>query len=174
LKHPIGAYYPGVVAAIQDRERRIVAIHRTFLAPEGLGKAKVEPAKAALGPIHGGAVRLAPADDVLGLAEGIETALSVQQAIVIPVWATWGTANLSRIELPDGVREIVICADNDENGAGERTAIEAARRFMREGRRVRVARPPKAAKDFNDVRVAAESEKSSAAVGVPNKVGRER
>jgi putative DNA primase/helicase len=102
----------------------------------------------ALGPIRGGAARLASAGETLALAEGIETALSVQQATGIPTWAALGTANLLRVELPAIVREIIICADADS--AGEKAAQEAARRFLRDGRRVRIALPA-SANDFNDV-----------------------
>jgi len=40
-------------------------------------------------------------------------------------------------------------ADNDRNGAGERAAIKAARRFQREGRRTRLVTAE--AGDFNDM-----------------------
>jgi len=42
-----------------------LAIHRTFLARNGAGKAPVEPQKMMLGPCRGGAVRLDGPDDVL-------------------------------------------------------------------------------------------------------------
>jgi putative DNA primase/helicase len=138
-----------MVAAVQNLAGEIVSIHRTFLTGDGR-KAPVEPVKMALGPIRGGAVRLAPARETLALAEGIETALSVQQATGIPTWAALGTANLPHVELSAIVREIIICADADRNGAGERAAEAAAQGFLRDGRRVRIARPPAGA-DFNDV-----------------------
>ena len=46
----------------------------------GLGKAPVDPQKMMLGPCRGGAVRLAPAGDVLSVGEGIETCLAAMQA----------------------------------------------------------------------------------------------
>jgi phage/plasmid primase-like uncharacterized protein len=139
-----------MVAAVQAADGRIVAIHRTWLRLDGFGKADVEPQKAALGPIAGGGVRLAPAGKALCLAEGIETALSVLQATGLPAWATLGTANLARIELPAIVREVIIAADADD--AGERAAQQAAQRFLRDGRRVRIARPS-GKKDFNEMRL---------------------
>ena len=57
-----------------------LAIHRTFLARDGVGKAPVDPQKMMLGPCRGGAVRLAPAGDVLMVGEGIETCLAAMQA----------------------------------------------------------------------------------------------
>jgi putative DNA primase/helicase len=146
LKHPSGPILlPAMVAAVSNLDRSVRAIHRTFFDSEG-DKTRFKPPKAALGPIAGRAVHLAPAGEMLALAEGIETALSVQQAVGIPAWATLGTSNLARVELPECVRELIICADADP--AGERAAREAAARFMREGRRVRIARPMRG--DFND------------------------
>jgi putative DNA primase/helicase len=46
---------------------------------------------------------------------------------------------------------VVICADNDANGVGQRAATDAAERFLAEGRRVRIALPPKSGLDFNDL-----------------------
>lgn len=144
--HPSDAYLPAIIAAVQVATGAIVAVHRTYLARDGSRKANVEPSKAALGPIRSAAVRLAPAGETLCLAEGIETALSVLQATRIPTWAALGTSNLARVELPECVRELIVCADSDE--PGERAAREAAARFMREGRRVRIVRPMRG--DFND------------------------
>jgi putative DNA primase/helicase len=151
LGHHDGIGAPAMVAAVQNREGDIVAILRTFLASDGRGKANLEPAKMALGPIAGGAVRFAKAAETLALAEGIETALSVQQATGIATWAALGTANFARIELPECVRQVIVCADHDVSGAGERAALAAAAKFMREGREVRIARPPSPDTDFNDL-----------------------
>jgi phage/plasmid primase-like uncharacterized protein len=47
--------------------------------------------------------------------------------------------------------EVIICADHDTNGVGQRKAEAAARRWHTEGRRVRIALPPKPNTDFNDI-----------------------
>jgi putative DNA primase/helicase len=148
LKHPNGPHLPAMVACVEDRDGRFLGIHRTWLTPAG-SKTRLDPAKAALGPIGGGAVRLAPIlSEKIMLAEGIETALSVMQATGIPTWAALGTSNLAQIGLADCVREVVIAADGD--AAGEAAAQLAAQRFLREGRRVLVARPDRDGNDFND------------------------
>ena len=54
LKHPTGAFLPTMVALITDGNNQPVAIHRTFLATDGFGKAAVEPRKMMLGPCRGG------------------------------------------------------------------------------------------------------------------------
>jgi putative DNA primase/helicase len=153
LKHPTGSYLPAMIAGVQGPDRKLVAIHRTFLATDGSGKACIEPAKMALGPIRGGAVRLARAGDTLVLCEGIETGLSILQATNLPVWVALGTSNLSAIEVPDSTEEIIIAVDADP--AGEKAAQQAAARFARSGFGVRIARP--VAGDFNDVLQAGQS-----------------
>ncbi len=149
LKHgPTGLHFPAMIAAVQTLDRRITAIHRTFLLPDGRGKAQVSEPKMALGHIGAGAVRLAAATEELVLAEGIETALSVLQATGKPVWACLGTSGLRAVFLPPEVKTVIIAADADE--AGEKAAQDAARRFYLEGREVKIARPP-ARMDWNDV-----------------------
>lgn len=107
----------------------------------------------ALGPTGGGAVQLAPPGERLALAEGIETALSVQQATELPTWAVLGGANLASVVLPalPLAAEVIVAADGD--AAGQRYAYTAAERWARQGRRVRVAVPPAGA-DFNDLLLA--------------------
>jgi putative DNA primase/helicase len=153
LAHPTGVFAPAMLAAVEDFSGRFLGVHRTWVLPDGSGKAVVSPQKAALGPIAGGAVRLAPKlAKTLVLAEGIETALSVFQATRLATWATLGTSGLRSIRLPDVVREVIIAIDADE--AGELAAQAAARRFNVEGRTVRIARPT-GAKDFNEMRTGA-------------------
>jgi phage/plasmid primase-like uncharacterized protein len=82
------------------------------------------------------------------IAEGIETALSVMQATGGTACAALSAPGLRALDLPVDVREIIILADGDE--PGEAAAQAAAQRWVREGRRVRIARPPYRS-DFNDV-----------------------
>ncbi len=155
LQHgPTGLVLPAMVAAVQAPDRSITGVHRTFLTMDGTKKAPVSQNKMMLGRCAGGAVRLAAAAEKLALAEGIETALSVQQATGIPTWATLSTSGLKAVILSDEVREVIICADGDE--AGEKAANDAAQRFLREGRVVRIARAP-AGMDFNDLLVLPEN-----------------
>ena len=119
-----------------------LAIHRTFLARDGGGKAPVDPAKMMLGPCRGGAVRLAQPDALLMVGEGIETCLAAMQATGNPAWAALSTSGLRALDLPRDVRDVIVLADGDE--PGEAAAQDCARRWKREGRRVRIARPPPA------------------------------
>lgn len=72
----------------------IVGIHRTFLDQGTDGGPPVRLAKKMLGSVRGGAVRLVPAAEHMGIAEGIETALSVMAAVGLPVWACLSSSGL--------------------------------------------------------------------------------
>lgn len=140
-------YYPMMVAVVV-RNDRIVAIHRTFLQADGAGKADFDPNKMTLGPCKGGAVPLAPAGPVLAVSEGIETGLSYQQATGSPTWAALSAGGIRNLILPDIVEEVIIAADPDP--VGLMAARAAAGRWLAQGRRVSIARPPLGF-DFNDL-----------------------
>lgn len=150
LKHPSGSKWPSLVAAVAigEFDGEVVAVHRTFLARDGAAKAPLEPQKMTLGPCRGGAVRLAQAGKQLMVGEGLETCLAAMQATGLPTWAALSTSGLRALELPPEVRDVIVLADGDD--VGEAAAKRAALRWLREGRRVRVARPG-AGLDFNDL-----------------------
>ena len=149
LKHPSGGRWPAMVALVtRGSDGTPLAIHRTFLAREGGGKAPVDPQKMMLGPCRGGAVRLADPGDVLMVGEGIETCLAAMQATGHPAWAALSTSGLRTLDLPEDVRDVIVLADGDDRG--EAAARDCAWRWKREGRRVRIARPPQGM-DFNDM-----------------------
>lgn len=104
---------PAMVALVEHAERGPVAVHATYLRPDGTGKADIpkREQKACFGPIAGGAVRLGTPrrDQWLGVAEGIETALSVAVACAIPVWAALSAAGIKNLVLPPDATHVVIC-----------------------------------------------------------------
>jgi hypothetical protein len=149
LKHKSGVWLPAMVAAIDDLGGEMVGIHRSFLKPDGTGKAAVEPNKMMLGRLSGGAVRLTAGAPELVLCEGIETGLSILQATGLHVWATLGTSNIGKVELPDFVHTIIIAADHDDPGI--KAARAAAQSYRESGYRVRILTPQKEGCDFNQV-----------------------
>jgi putative DNA primase/helicase len=149
LKHPSGGVWPAMVALVtRGIDDTPIAIHRTFLARDGKGKAPVDPAKMILGPCRGGAVRLAGPGEVLMVGEGLETCLAAMEATGHCAWAALSTSGLRTLDLPKDARDVIVLADGDE--AGEAAARDCAWRWRREGRRVRIARPPQGL-DFNDI-----------------------
>ncbi|MBW7849991.1 MAG: toprim domain-containing protein [Rhodospirillales bacterium] len=155
LKHSAtGLLLPCMVAAVTVApDCRVVAVHRTFLLADGRGKAPVTPDKMMLGPCGGGAVRLAPAGPTMIVCEGLETGLSLLAATGLPVWAALSAGGVESLVLPPLplAGEVVIAADNDASGRGQRAAEVAAARFHADGRRVRIALPPEPGQDFNDL-----------------------
>ena len=145
-------FWPLMVAAVSDYTGRLKALHRTFLTTGG-EKAPVEPGKKTLAPVIGYATHLAKTGERLAVTEGIETGLSVMQATGIPTWAALSAGGIEKLILPPLplAREVLICADNDANGVGQRAAETAATRWYAEGRSVRIATPPQTGKDFNDL-----------------------
>ena len=150
-RHPSGERRMCMIALATDATGRGVAVHRTYLAPGGTGKASIDPPRASLGPIGGAVVRLCRprAREPLVLAEGIETALAAGLLTGLPAWAALSAGNMSRVSLPDDLREVWVAADHDP--PGQRAAWQAADAFMAQGRAVRVLTPANAGEDFNDV-----------------------
>ncbi len=70
------------------------------------------------------------------------------QATGHPALAALSTSGIRALDLPREVREVIVLADGDD--PGEAAARDAALRWKREGRSVRIARPPRGA-DFNDL-----------------------
>ena len=138
-----------MVAGVQTLDGRITAVHRTYLRPDGQGKADVTPCKMALGPFGSGAVRVGPAGRVLGLVEGIETGLSAMQLFGVPVWCSLSASRLDRLWLPPEAQEVHIFADN--GAPGHEAAERAATAYQAQGRRVVVRFPPEKFGDFNDL-----------------------
>lgn len=148
--HPgSGLTLPGLVAALQRPDRKVVAVQVTFLRARDGAKVTMTCPRLTIGRMGAGAVRLAPAGDVLGLAEGLETALSAQQLAALPVWACLGAQRLSKVAVPAHVKHVHIFGDND--GPGREQAEKAIKRFVDMGRRVTVRFPPLPHNDYNDL-----------------------
>lgn len=144
---PLTRFRPALVAAVRD-ECGLVAVHRTFLARDGGGLAALAHPRCGLGRFGRGAVRLGGTGPRLGLAEGIETALSASALFGVRCWATLGTERFRLVTLPDDVRELVLFLDHDRGGRrAERLAREAFPHIPRIEMRV----PDRSGDDWNDV-----------------------
>ena len=142
-----GDLHPVLVAVLASADNKVVGVQRTYLKPDGSGKADVPTPKLSLGRIRGAAIRLAPAAGVLIVTGGLEDGLTLQQELGRAVWAATGEGNIANLILPIGVNSVVIGADSDPSG--EDHARRAATAFALEGRAVRIIRPFSPHKDFN-------------------------
>ena len=144
------AELPAMLARVDGLDGELIGVHRTWLNRDVAGIWRRRD-RASLGPIGGGAVRLAPPGEALLVAEGIETALAAMVATGLPGWSALSTSGMVALRLPPTVRIVIILADNDLHRAGERAAHAAAQRWLAEGRRVRIAIAAEPGTDMADV-----------------------
>lgn len=147
--HMSGRRLPALVARVEGSDG--FGVHRTYLRQDGNGKADVEPKKAMLGQVKGGAVRLARARGPLVVAEGIETALSLACGILshpTMIWAALSTAGLAGLVLPSTPSSLTIATDGDD--AGRKAGSALAERATALGWKVSFLPAPDG-QDWNDV-----------------------
>ncbi|MGB6374580.1 MAG: hypothetical protein WCB09_06650 [Methylocella sp.] len=114
-----------------------LAIHRTFLARDGHGKAPVEPQKMMLGSCRGGCATQRRSPTCQWRGEDIETCFAAMQAAGFPGWAALSTSGPRPLEPPNELHEVIVLADGGE--PSEAAAGAAGLRWLREGRPVRVS-----------------------------------
>lgn len=149
-RYPGGEAWGAMLAVFIGPDGVPSGLHRTYLTADGRKAPLVSP-RLSLGPlVNGGAVRLAPSAPVLGIAEGIETALAASRLFDVPCWAALNAGRLAAWEPPAGVDEIVIFADNDENFTGQLAAFDLEAR-MKANISVRIETPIDEGTDWNDV-----------------------
>lgn len=148
---PRGAvrFLPAMLAAVRT-DLGVIAVHRTFLDARTGRLAGFDRPKRALGSLQHGAVRLAmPQGGRLGLAEGIETALSAMQLFGVPCWATLGNERFGLVTIPESVRELHLFVDHDAGGdLAEERAREA---YAAADRHITAMRPTELDEDWNDI-----------------------
>ncbi|MAM11790.1 MAG: virulence-associated protein E [Rhizobiaceae bacterium] len=142
-------FRPALIAAVREGHR-LVAIHRTFLDPlAGLKASDLTEPRMMLGRPGRGAVQLAAATTVLGLAEGIETALAAMRLHRIPVWATLGAERAAHVLLPSRLERLVLLFDRDAAGWKANRQIRLAHQHS--GLEVFSPWPPVPHNDWADV-----------------------
>lgn len=142
---------PAMVARFVGPDGKPLTIHRTYL--NGNGKADIKSPKKLMpgvAPLVGGAIRLfQPEEKTIGIAEGIETAIAVRQVVSIPCWSVVSSTLMKGFIPPDGIKRVVICADNDSSFTGQEAAYCLAKRVNALGLVAEVLMP-EVGKDFND------------------------
>lgn len=142
---------PAMVAALRDVNGKVKGYHITFITERG-EKAKTDTPRLYTGGSTGDcAIRLSDPAEHLGVAEGIETALSVTELYGVPCWATGDAVRLAKFQVPEGVKEISIFSDMDHNYVGEQAAFTLAARLAREGYGVNVYQHCERGTDYNDL-----------------------
>jgi len=146
------SFHPAMIAAVTGPDGAPSILHRTYLTFDGRKAPVIEPRRLMPGTFaKGAAIRLAPAADVLGIAEGIETALSASVLFGVPCWAAVSAGMLSAWQPPAEAKRIIIFGDNDANHVGQAAAYGLARRLGSDERVVEVQIPAEVGADWNDV-----------------------
>lgn len=145
---------PAMVALVTDDKGKSVNLHRTYLW-DGK-KANIQsPRRMMPGRVEGAAcaIRLGKPTGTMGVAEGVETALSATALTGIPCWATLNTGGLKAFVPPVGVERLVIFADNDAKFGGQAAAFSLAHKLSCLARpiEVEIRLPERPGTDWNDV-----------------------
>ncbi|RWL78676.1 MAG: DNA primase [Mesorhizobium sp.] len=159
--HP-GCYYrdlvtgatqtlPALIAAVTSLDGRITGLQRTWLAPDGNGKAQLDDPRRSLGHLLGNAIWLGLEPDlpipVMAAGEGFETMASLQTVMpALPVAAATSANHLAGLSFPPGCRRVYIAADAD--AAGRHGIERLSQRAGESGILALVLRPQLG--DFND------------------------
>ena len=161
-----------VIVNAMTAGKRVAALHRTWLLPDGSGPDPVRKArgrhKTMIGTAAGAAIRVSPGPsglsptmaerkgrtDPLIITEGYEDALTL--AVARPDCRAWAAGSLSLmglLEWPACASAVVLAADNDWDKPQAMAAFEKVEAWWRgqaRGRPVHVVRAA-AGKDFNDM-----------------------
>jgi putative DNA primase/helicase len=145
-------WFPVMLAKITAPSGEAVALHRTYLTKEGV-KADVPTVKkitSTSGSLIGASIKLfKPTDGVLGVAEGIETALAATLGSTVPTQAAYSASGLASFVWPSSVQHLVIFADNDQ--AGIEAAEKLKQRAFDRGISCKVTIPSEPGKDWADI-----------------------
>lgn len=119
--------WPALLAKVTDLDGRLTGLHRTWLDPATKDKAPVIPPRKAMGNLLGHGVRIGKPVSVLAAGEGLETMLSLHQALPqLPIVAALSANHLAALQLPANLRRLYIAVDADP--AGRSAADQLAHR----------------------------------------------
>ncbi|EKY4319267.1 toprim domain-containing protein [Salmonella enterica] len=131
-----GKVYQCLYSLATDDKGELCYLHRTLLDGNqkaqlrnfaGAKRQKSLQGESYLEHARSVAIRMFPVATTLGIAEGIETALSCKQLYNVNTWATMTSGFMKKFRVPAGVKNLIIFADRDVNSAtGLAAATECA------------------------------------------------
>ncbi len=127
--------FPSIVSFVTDINNNLITFHVIYLTNEG-HKASVNNPKKILTPITtitGTSIKFAWPNDILYLAEGIETSLAIWLITGEPTWCCLSSHGLETVIIPPKVKEVYIMGDKDRSGAGQKSADKLAQRLIKNG-----------------------------------------
>ena len=142
--------YDCMVGLIVSPDGKPQSYHITYL--QDGRKAEVPCARKVMTPVDtvtGGAIRLYPPAEHMGIAEGIETAIAAHMLTGLPVWAAANANGVEKFIPPQECRHLTVFGDHDASYTGQAAAYAMAKRAIRAGFLCEVALPPITG-DWND------------------------
>lgn len=156
--------WPAMVARLSAPDGQLLALHRTWLTPDGRKAPTPGPCKKltpTAGHLAGACIRLGSlAAGQIGIAEGIETALAARCASGVPTVAAYSAGALAGWVWPTDLRRLVIFADADS--AGAEASDKLRQRARTAGLSVEVMTPTAPGTDWCDVWASRESREATA------------
>lgn len=124
-------YLPAMLAKFVAPDCKSALLHRTWLDEPGNKAPVTKPRMFWRGKIpEGGAIRLGPPAETMGIAEGIETALSAEDQHGVPVWACASAGELVKFQPPPECKTLIVFGDNDASFTGQYAAYGLAHRLV--------------------------------------------
>lgn len=115
---------PALLALVRDPRGEPVSVHRTYIARGRRAYRAMMPGSVPAGS----AIRIMPAIERLGVAEGLETAIRAAARFDVPCWSLISAGNLSKFTPPAGVGELSIFGDADCKFGGQAASFALAHR----------------------------------------------
>jgi putative DNA primase/helicase len=159
-------YTSSLVSVMTDGRMKINYLHKTFIAAgrkilninskklftaNGLTEEECKSCGSRL--LDSTAVKLFNCGNTLGIAEGLETALSATQIYDCPTWSLANATFLGNFVAPNNVKHLIIYADNDKSGRGLLAAFQCGNKNVvrKDGPEKVTIRCPTDVGDFNDM-----------------------
>lgn len=137
-------FYPAIIAKIFGFDGKLVGFHRIYLDKESGNKASVPEAKLLVPPLYednyaleGCVIPLCDAGEELGICEGIETALAVNQ-MKHPCWSLVNAYKLPNFQPPEGVKVLNVFGDLDKSFTGQKVMIKLFNNLKRSRPEIKV------------------------------------
>ena len=109
--------FPALIASVTDHNGTLTGAHRTWFDPTRPAKANVASPRRAMGNILGNAIRFGQCEGIMAAGEGIETMLSLREALPpMPLAAATSSSHLAAILFPPTLRRLYVARDRDAAG----------------------------------------------------------
>jgi putative DNA primase/helicase len=143
---------PAMLAKVTNLAGERVTIHRTYLTPDGFQAPDLIKTKLVMSPVGPAyQVRLGEPGPVMGIAEGIETALAAARLFDVPCWSALNADGVAKWWPPAGTEKVMIFGDCDASYVGQRAAFALAARLEAKQIKAEVHIPGEVDTDWADI-----------------------